>query len=197
MIKKIMYVLAIGTLVMSCNIDQKKDMEMPEVDVDMEEGQLPTFDVDWADVNVGTTTKMVEVPKVVVVMEEEEVEVPYIDVDMPNDDDDDMDMEKVERTIAVEAEVSDVEHDLEIKEIWAKGNNLYVISTLEATDTSIDDKKMRVSDQVTLNAPDLNVKHYIIGERPDRVFNTRYTYVASMDDLKVKLGDGYTSVYSR
>lgn len=195
LVNKIFVIMLIGLVSLSCDIDQKKKAELPEVDVDVEEGQLPSFDVDWADVNVGTTTKMVEVPKVVIVMEEEEIEVPYIDVDMPEDND--MDTEKMERTIAVEAEVSGTEHDIEIQEIWAKGNNLYVISKLEATDTSIDDKKMRVSDQVTLNAPDLNVKHYIIGERPDRVFNSRYTYVKSMDDLKVRLGDGYTSVYSR
>ena len=56
----------------NCNVDQKKEMELPSVDVDVsaEEGQLPTYDVDWADVNVGTTTKTVEVPKVVIVMEE-------------------------------------------------------------------------------------------------------------------------------
>ncbi len=193
--KRILCFLLIGTLVVSCDINQKKETELPEVDVDVEEGQLPTFDVEWADVNVGTTTKKVEIPKVVIVMEEEEVEVPYIDVDMPNDFDDKYG-EKEERTLMVEAEVSGMEHDIEIKEIWAKGNNLYVISELEATDQSIDDKKMRVSDQITLNAPDLNVKHYIIGERPDRVFNTQHRYFKSMADLKSTLGDGYTSIYS-
>lgn len=193
--RKILYFLLIGALVVSCNIDQKKEAELPEVDVEVEEGQLPTFDVEWADVNVGTTTKMVEVPKVIIVMEEEEIEVPFIDVDMPDDADYDYG-EKEERTLMVEAEVSGMEHDIDIKEIWAKGNNLYVISELQATDQSIEDKKMRVSDQITLNAPDLNVKHYIIGERPDRVFNTQHRYFKSMSDLKSKLGDGYTSIYS-
>lgn len=196
-LRQTLLVFATATFLTSCNIDQKKEMELPEVDVDIdaEAGQLPTFDVDWADVNVGTTTKMVEVPKVVIVMEEEEIEVPYIDVDMPEDDDNDWG-EKEERTIAVEAEVTDFEHDLDIKQIWAKGDNLYVISELEKGDTSIDDKKMRVSDQVTINAPDLGVKYYVVGERPDRIFNTRYTYFSTMDDLKARLGeDGFTVIY--
>ena len=190
MLERMILIVAVGLLATSCNIDQKKQAKLPEIDVDVdaEAGQLPTFDVNWADVNVGTTTKTVKIPKVVVVMEEEEIEVPYIDVDMPKDGDEAWG-DKAERTIMVEAEVTDFEHDLDIKEIWAKGDNLYVISELEAGDTSIEDQKMRVSDQVTLNAPDLNVKHYIIGEKPDRVFNTRYNYYASMDALKKSLGD--------
>lgn len=65
----------------------------------------------------------------------------------------------------VEAEVTDKENNLEIQEIWASGNMPYVISKLETLEQAIGDKKMRVSDQVTLNAPELNVKHYIIGAR--------------------------------
>ncbi|WP_431135936.1 hypothetical protein [Psychroserpens mesophilus] len=188
--------LFLAVLMMSCNVNQKKEAELPEVDVDVsaEEGQLPTYDVNWADVNVGTTTKTMEIPKVVVVMEEEEVEVPYIDVDMPNDEDGN---EKVERSIVIEAEVTDNEHELNIKEVWAANNNLYVISELKELDQTIGDKKMRVSDQLTLNARDLNVKHYIVGERPDRVFNTQHDYVNSMNDLKNKLDGDYKVIYSK
>ncbi|MGS2727024.1 hypothetical protein ACU8DI_10490 [Psychroserpens sp. BH13MA-6] len=196
-IKTMAITVMCATFMLNCNVDKKKDMELPEVDVDMdvsaEEGQLPTYDVDWADVNVGTTTKTVNVPKVVVVMEEEEVEVPYIDVDMPDSDDND----KEERTLMIEAEVTGNEHTLDIKEIWASDNNLYVISELVETDQSIADKKMRVSDQVTLNAPELNVKHYIIGERPDRVFNTQHTYVADMNTLKSKMNGDYKVIYNK
>ena len=198
MFKKAIYISTLSLFIVSCNINQKKEAELPSIDVDIdaEEGQLPTFDVDWADVNVGTTTKTIKVPKVVIVMEEEEIEVPYIDVDMPNDTDFDG-MEKSERTIVVEAEVTGNEHGIDIKEIWAKGNNLYVISELEAMSQSIGDKKMRVSDQVTLNAPDLNVKHVIVGERPERIFNAQHTYYKTMDALKSKLGEGYSVVYSK
>ncbi|XLS30580.1 hypothetical protein ACJD0Z_07075 [Flavobacteriaceae bacterium M23B6Z8] len=188
--KKIFTAAIAACLVIACNVEQKKEGELPEIDVevDTEAGKLPSYEVDWADVNVGTTTKTVEIPKVVIVMEEEEVEVPYIDVDMPESG------EKEERTLMIEAEVTGKEHALDIKEIGASQNNLYIIAMLEANETDLGDKTLRVSDQVTLNAPDLNEKYFIIGERPDRVFNSKYKYFATMDDLKAKLGD-YTVIY--
>lgn len=186
MLSRISVLVGVAMLFASCDINQKKKTELPDVDMDVsvEEGQLPTFDIDWADVNVGTKTKTVEIPKVVVIMEEEEVEVPYIDIDMPNKEGkDNGKLEKVEQNIIVEAEVTDNKHELEIKEIRASGSTLYVISELEETSTSIGDKKLRVSDQVSINAPDeLNVRHYIVGERPERMFNTRYKYFNSMDE---------------
>lgn len=190
--KKILSIVCVASMMFSCNIEKKKDGELPTVDVDIETeaGELPDYDIAWADINIGTTTKTVEIPKLVIVMEEEEVEVPYIDVDMPDDTWGDSE----EQTIMVEAEVSDFEHDIEIEEIWAKENNLYVIASLEKLETSIEDKKMRISDQVTLNAPELNVKYYIVGERPERVFNTKYKYMSSLEDLKDKITD-YTVIY--
>ena len=177
----------------SCDIDQKREAKLPDVDVDVDTdpGQLPTFDVDWADVNVGTRTKMVKVPKVVVVMEEEEVEVPYVDVDMP-----DADGDKEEMTLAVEAEVTGKEHKIDIKEIVATNKNLFVFSELTELDQEIGDQKLRVSDQVVLNAPDdLNVKYIINGERPDRVFNSRYKYVKDVAAFKAGLKNAKT-IYS-
>ncbi|AXT57164.1 hypothetical protein D1815_15955 [Aquimarina sp. AD1] len=178
--KKFIGVLMIILLISSCDVQQKKEAKLPDVDVDIEteSGQLPTFDVDWADVNVGTKTKMVKIPKVVVVMEEVEVEVPYVDVDMPNS------VEKEELTLTVEAEVSDKEHTIEIQEIVASKDKLYVISQLKEADQTLGDKKLRVSDRVILNAPDLNVKHIIVGEKPDRVFNDQYKYVKDLNEFK-------------
>ncbi|HKJ06793.1 MAG TPA: hypothetical protein VJ970_04945 [Flavobacteriaceae bacterium] len=192
--KLFLSVLALSLVVTtSCDVDQKKEAKLPEVDVDVdldgEEGQLPKFDVNWADVNVGTTTKTVKVPKVVVVMEEVEVEVPYVDVDLPNEYG-----EKEERTVVVEAEVEGVEHELDIEKIYANKNNLVVVSTLEKGETTLGDKKIRISDQVTLNAPDLNVRHYIVGERPSRMFNRSYRYFSTMDEVEQKL-KGYTVIY--
>ncbi len=190
--KKLLIFAIAATTLFGCDVKKEEKGELPEldVDVDAEAGELPEYDVDWAEVNIGTRTKMVEVPKVVVVMEEEEVEVPYLDVDMPDGG------EKVERTLMVEAEVTDSEHTLDIIEIWATGKNLYVIAELESTDQSIGDKKMRVSDQISLNAPDLNVKYYIVGTRPDRVFNTQYDYLGSTAELKRTL-DNPKVIYSK
>ncbi|MBQ0733366.1 hypothetical protein [Aquimarina celericrescens] len=178
--KNFIGLIMIILLVSSCDVQQKKEAKLPEVevDIDTEAGQLPTFDVDWADVNVGTRTKMVKIPKVVVVMEEEEIEVPYIDVDMPNSG------EKEELTLTVEAEVENKEHSIDIKEIIATSNKLYVISELKELDQDLGDKKLRVSDRVILNAPDLNVKHIIMGEKPNRVFNDQYKYVTDINAFK-------------
>lgn len=177
--KKLVIVFCAVAVLASCKVEKEKSGELPDVDVDMdvdaESGSLPEYDVDWAEVNVGTTTKMVKVPKIVVVMEEEEVEVPVIDVDMPGD--------KMERTLMVEAEVSGNEHAIDIQEIRANNNKLYVISTLEEMETSLGDKTLRIQDQVELNAPDLDVKHIIVGTKADRIFNNNYTYVNSMGDV--------------
>ncbi|WP_062055389.1 hypothetical protein [Aquimarina longa] len=181
--KNFIGLIIIILLVSSCDIQQKKEAKLPDVDVDVntKAGQIPTFDIDWADVNVGTKTRKVTIPKVVIVMEEEEVEVPFIDVDMPNSG------EKEELTLNVEAEVTGKEHSIEIKEIIASNDKLYVISELKELDQDLSDKKLRVSDRVILNAPDLNVKHIIIGEKPDRVFNDQYKYVKNINSFKSKL----------
>ena len=176
--------IAMFTLGMtSCDVDTTEKGEMPEVDVDVsaEEGELPEYDVDWADINVGTKTKTVKVPKVQVVVEEEEVEVPYINADWPEDED------VMEQTITVEAEVVNYEHELEIEEVYAVGDRLYVISELEKEDTELGEETMRISDQIVINAPDLVVKHYIIGQKPDRAFNNNYTYINSKNEISDRL----------
>lgn len=56
----------------ACDVDQTKEGELPEVEVNASGGQVPEFDVDGPTVNVGTENKTVEVPTV--------------DVDAPQDD---------------------------------------------------------------------------------------------------------------
>lgn len=190
--KNTFIILLLSTLVFAgCNIKKEESGELPEVDVDVdaEAGELPEYEVNWADVDVGTNTRTVEVPKVMVVMEEEEVEVPYITVDMPDE-------EEIERSLVVEAEVSDKEHDIEIQEIRASKRRLYVISKLEAMDTDLGNKTIRIQDQVDINAPDLDVKHIIVGKKADRVFNNSYTYVDSMNDLDAEIKDAQV-IFSR
>lgn len=50
----------------ACDVDQTQEGEMPDVNV--EGGQLPEFDVETADVDVGTKETTVEVPDVDVTM---------------------------------------------------------------------------------------------------------------------------------
>ncbi len=192
--KKLMTVVTIAALIASCNVKKEEKGELPELDIDVtaDAGELPEYEVNWADVNVGTTTKTVKIPKVVIVMEEEDVEVPFIDVDMPDGDDADVE----ERTIMVEAEVTDTEHTIDIRKIYASGEKLFVVAELSKTEKSIGDKKMRVSDQVVLNAPDMDVKYYVVGEKPDRIFNSKYTYVSDMGELEADMND-YSVIYQQ
>lgn len=60
------------------DVDQTKEAKLPDVDVTVEGGQAPEFDVKTGEVEVGTTEKKVLVPKVI--MEEETVTVPTVDV---------------------------------------------------------------------------------------------------------------------
>lgn len=60
------------------DIDQTRETALPEVKT--EGGQMPAFDVDTADVDVGTTTETVDLPKVDVDTTKEEVKVPTVDV---------------------------------------------------------------------------------------------------------------------
>ncbi len=53
----------------ACDVDQTQEGELPDVEV--EGGNLPEFDVETADVEIGT--------------EEVTVDVPTVDVDMPDD----------------------------------------------------------------------------------------------------------------
>lgn len=55
-----------------CDVDQTKEGKMPDIDMDVTEGQLPEYDVDTPDIDVE--------------MEKEVIEVPDIDIDMPKDD---------------------------------------------------------------------------------------------------------------
>ena len=67
---------------------------------------------------------------------------------------------------------------------------MYVIATLEEMDTNLEGKTMRIQDQVELNAPkDLDVRYIIVGQKPNRVYNDKHSYVNSMDDLDSEIKD--------
>jgi hypothetical protein len=48
----------------ACDVEQTQEGEMPEVDVVTEGGQLPAYDVETAEVEMGTETRVIEVPTV-------------------------------------------------------------------------------------------------------------------------------------
>lgn len=193
--KKLLINLSILSILalFSCDVEQTEKGDLPDVDVEVtsEEGNMPEYDINWMDVNVGTKTKTVTVPKLQVTMDEEEVEVPYITAQWPAD----FDQEVMEQTIMVQAEVINDDAELEIEEIYAAPNVLYVISELEAEDDENENvNSLRLTDQVVISAPDLAVKHYIIGGKPARSFNNAYSYIDSMEDILDRL-DNTQKIY--
>lgn len=62
------------------DVDQTQEARLPNVDVQVTEGQMPKFDAEVADVNVGTKDVDVDVPTMEVETKTIEIEVP-VDVD--------------------------------------------------------------------------------------------------------------------
>lgn len=63
--KSIKFVALIASFgLAACDVDQTREAEAPEVDVDASAGQLPSYDVDAPEVNVGTENVVVQVPTV-------------------------------------------------------------------------------------------------------------------------------------
>lgn len=83
--RPVLIAIACAATLAACDVEQTDEGEMPDVDVTYEAGEMPEYDVDTADVSVGTEETTVEVPDVDVSMQEEQVTVPDIDVDMPGD----------------------------------------------------------------------------------------------------------------
>jgi len=102
--------IAIGAIVVAgvaaaglylTDVDQTQEAKLPTIDVQVENGQMPKFDVDVAGVGVSMKETEIEVPKVGVEtktievevpvdvdagMEEETIEVPTINIDRPVED---------------------------------------------------------------------------------------------------------------
>ena len=58
-------ILAASSLALAgCDVDQTKEGELPDVDVNATGGELPEFNVEGPEVNVGTENKTVEVPTI-------------------------------------------------------------------------------------------------------------------------------------
>lgn len=66
------FALASAFALVACDVDKTQEGELPEVDVDAEGGQLPAYDVEAPEVDVGS--EPVTVP------------VPDVDVEMPDED---------------------------------------------------------------------------------------------------------------
>lgn len=165
----------------ACQIEREQRGELPEVDI--EAGQLPQYDIKGPDVNVGVTEQTVTVPKVMIVQEEQTVQVPYVDVNVPG-------AESQERTITVEVEAPSDGYDLAIQDVYAVNDELWVVSRLTEEDPNAPQAAVRVSDRIVINAPDMPVRQYIVGDRPAGSFNEQYAFVDSRQAIAPQLEAG-------
>ena len=184
-------VLSVALISTGCTAEKTQSAKAPDIDVDVDPGRWPKYNVKWTDVDVGTTSKTVTVPKLEWKREQVQVQVPYIDIKAPG-------VDREERTISVELEVPDSGYDLQIREIRAAGNELWVVSELKKTGKT-NGNYGRVSDQVVVNAPeDLQVRKVIVGERPEGVYNQQYTFYSDISALQQRLpGGGGRVLYQR
>lgn len=181
--KLLLSLLLIMLPLTACRVEQEETGSLPDVEVDVEPGNLPEYDIQGPDVNVGVAERTITVPRVVVVQEEQTVEVPYVDVEVPG-------AERVERTITTEVEVPSGGYDLSIQGVYAVNNELWVVSRLEEVDPNAPQADVRISDRIVLNAPDTPVRQYIIGDRPEGSFNEQYTFIDSRDQIVSQLESG-------
>lgn len=167
----------------ACQVEREQAGSLPDVDVDVDPGSLPEYSLEGPDVQVGVTERTVTVPKLVLVQEQENIEVPYIDVDIPGS-------QRTERTVTAEIEVPSSGYDLNIQEIYSVNGQIWVISRLMEEDSNAPEVMMRVSDRVVLNAPDVPVRHYVIGDRPQGSYNEQYTFINNLSDIEERLAEG-------
>lgn len=185
-------IAACAMLLAGCEVQQQRSGELPDVNVEAEPGRWPKYDVNWADVDVGTERRTVTVPVVSVTEETREVSVPFIDINPPGAG------EREERTITMEVEVPHAGYRLEIMEVRAAQDDLWVIGRLTASNEPGAQVKTRVMDQVVVRAPeDLDVRKVIVGERPEGGYNQQYRFVDSMESLQQMIPAGARVVYNR
>lgn len=183
-LKNLFLLTAIAVLPLSaCAIEKEQAAELPDVDVAVQPGQLPEYDIQGPDVNVGVTERTVTVPKLMVVQEEQTVEVPYIDVDVPN-------VDRSERTITAEVEVPSAGYNLNVQDVYVVDDSLWVISRLNEVNPNAPQANTRVADRIVINAPDMPVRHFIVGERPAGIFNEQYEFVGDRQDISTQLEAG-------
>ena len=175
-----------------CSTEQTAPGKAPDVDVDVDPGRWPEYKVNWADVDVGTRERTVTVPVVQVTQETRQVQVPYIDINPPGARD------REERTIQVEVDAPHAGYQLQIMEVRASADDLWVIAQLREGSAPAAQAVTRVSDQVVVNAPsNLDVRKVIVGPRPAGGYNEQHRFVDSMEALNQSIPQGSRVLYQR
>ena len=175
-----------------CTAEKTEPGEAPDVDVNVDPGRWPEYNVKWADVDVGTRERTITVPVVQVTQETRQVQVPYIDINPPGARD------REERTIQVEVDAPHAGYDLEITEVRASGDDLWVVAQLKEGTAPAARAVTRTSDQVVVNAPaNLDVRKVIVGSRPPGGYNEQHRFVDSVEVLNQALPQGTRVIYQR
>jgi hypothetical protein len=183
--------LVIAASGIACSVEQTEQGEAPDVDLDVDSGRWPQYDVNWADVDVGTRENTVTVPVVRIERETRQITVPYIDINPAGATD------REERTITMELDVPNAGHQLQIQEIRAAEDDLWVIGQLTQTGKSTGGQT-RVTDQVIVNAPaDLDVRKVVVGMRPEGTYNRQYRFIDSMAALQQEIPQEARVIYER
>ena len=156
--KSISAVVGVMFACLGCSVEQQQPPEAPDIDVAVDPGTWPEYDVRWADVDVGTEERTITVPTIRIEQANREVTVPYIRVNPPGA----RDVE--ERTVALEVDVPHTGYRLEIVQVIAADDDLWVIGELRAPEGQGDGVQDRVADQIVVEAPaDLDVRRVVIG----------------------------------
>ncbi|MFB2834844.1 hypothetical protein [Floridanema evergladense] len=172
-----------------CRIEQERAGRLPDVDVDVEPGRLPRYDVEGPDVNVRTVERTVVVPRVEVVQETRTVQVPYIDVNLPG-------AERREQTLTATVRVPSGGYDIDIQNVYMVNNELWVIAQLEEENPNAPRVATTVADRVVINAPEMPVRYYIIGDRLSGNVGDKYRFINNRQAIQKQLSSG-RQLYSR
>ncbi|MDC0659669.1 hypothetical protein N6L27_16830 [Leisingera sp. SS27] len=78
-------VIAIAAAFYMIDVDQTEEARLPDVEVNVEGGQLPEFDAEVGSVELTEESATVKVPDVDVEMKDAEITVPGIEVTPPED----------------------------------------------------------------------------------------------------------------
>lgn len=179
-------------MVSGCAVDQTQEARAPDVDVEVDAGRWPQYKVNWADIDVGTSERTITVPVVRIEKETRQITVPFIDINPPGARDRD------EQAISIDVDVPHAGYELQIAEVRASGDDLWVVGTLRETGTPRAQVITRVSDRVVINAPeDLDIRRVIVGERPSGADNEQLRFIGSMDGLEQIIPDGARLLYRR
>jgi hypothetical protein len=119
------------------------------------------------------------------------ITVPYIDINPPGTPDRD------ERLISLDVVVPHPGYAVQIREIRASSDDLWVIGQLREVKSSGATSPTRISDHVVIRAPaDLDIRTIIVGEKPEGAGDA-HRFVDSMSDLDGMIPAGGRVLYQR